>query len=149
MDVATLILTWAENNLSFMNDEAGMVSIFLVGSTAGSLFLFLLELAVGCMLKRVPLDLNTRWVLHLGLTCVHLGFEDMFQVMVYFFVMTSHSASGLELHWVVPVASLQAAFFALVKILDMMGIFSTTVASEDRGDFGPVAPDAVGAASFD
>jgi len=88
-EIGNLFLVFLEGDLDFAG-EGHCVKYFLVGSVLFSFLMYQLEVGIACKYGRTPLY---RWLF--SLVCLHICFEDSFQLVLYACVAASQAASGV------------------------------------------------------
>jgi hypothetical protein len=118
LDVICFVLTSSEGDLDFRDDPQDTVKNALLASVIFSFVLMVVEAKIA--LSSTTNKERVRDWLPL-MYCVHLAFEDVFQVFVYAAVSASQARSGLgSSHLAGLFGALQAAIFSFLKVRDVL-----------------------------
>ena len=113
LDVVCFALTSAEGDLEFQNDPTGIVKTSLLVSVVLSVALMVIEM---CLAKARKFRLNWLPTLY----CLHLIFEDIFQVFIYAAVAASQAQSDMGSHLAAAAGAIQALAFSCLKVRDVL-----------------------------
>jgi len=127
IDVLTLILAEAEGDLEFEGDKERWVYKSLLIPTIASVGSFVLELVYLVVLKRLGCRFkkSTESKVLAALVCFHLGFEDIYQAMMYVFVALSQAqdrsivlvVSALVMHLLVAILKIVSISMDVLKAM--------------------------------
>jgi len=134
-DDASFLLTWAEGDLFFANDEHKVMFTSLALLAAFSTIMFVVELGLWWRGKRSgcwdALDTRNYLFCFRLLVAVHYIFEDVLQLLLYSMIACSQSDTlfqGIAL----PAALFQSAVFLLARVYDLVQLVRQTREDAER-----------------